>query len=90
MEQCCYLSSRTSQRGYKLRQTLSTIPARSVTLREAEKSLAPHRGLMAGGAGLGAVYVEGTIRTCTLAEMSALGVKERSEACLPLLLLTAL
>lgn len=45
---------------------------------------------MAGGAGLGAVYVEGTIRTCTLAEMSALGVKERSEACLPLLLLTAL
>lgn len=45
---------------------------------------------MAGGAGLGAVYVEGTICTYTLADMSALGVKERSEACLPLLLLTAL
>lgn len=33
--------------------------------------------LMAGGAGLGAVYVVGTIRTYTLADMSALGVKEK-------------
>lgn len=45
---------------------------------------------MAGGASLGAVYMEGTIRMYTQADMSALGVKERSEVCLPLLLLTAL
>ena len=48
------------------------------------------RGLMAGGASLGVVYAEGTICMYTLADTCALGVKERTEACLPLLLLTAL
>ena len=48
------------------------------------------RGLMAGGASLGVVYAEGTICMYTLADTCALGVKERTEACLPLLLLTDL